>query len=166
MVRAPPNGHRFRTAHLNRIHLGTGLLVREHRVLLVASRYPNHPEPLWNLPGGRQQPRELLTQTVRRELREETRLEAQIGELLYVSESFDGDTHFTNFTFRIESNGEPAPPPSGDHVVAAEWVPIDGLADRISVNVVREPLLQFLRGENADRYCGYTDAGISIVFPD
>jgi hypothetical protein len=36
------------------VHLATALLEHEGRVLLVASRYPNQPEPLWNLPGGRQ----------------------------------------------------------------------------------------------------------------
>lgn len=141
--------------------------MRAQRVLLVASRYPNHRRPLWNLPGGRQQPAELLTTAVRREVNEETGLDVRVGELLYVSESYDGDTHFTNFTFRIDAVGEPrVPQRNGDHVVDAAWVPIDEIEGRIAVRVVREPLLACLRGENASRYRGYNEADISIVFPD
>ena len=55
-----------------RIHLCTGILVRDGALLMVASRYPNHPEPLWNLPGGRQEDDELLADTLAREVREET----------------------------------------------------------------------------------------------
>lgn len=136
-------------------------------MLLVASRYPNHPEPLWNLPGGRQQPSELLTDTVRREVREETGLESTVGELLYVSESYDGATHFTNFTFHIEAVGEPnAIQRAGDHIAAVAWATLSDLENRIAARVVREPLMAFLQKQDANRYFGYTEAGISIVFPD
>ncbi len=83
------------------IHIATGLAVRDGRVLLVASRYPNHEQPLWNLPGGRQQPGELLEQTVARELFEETGLHVENGGLAYVSESYDGDVHILNATFLV-----------------------------------------------------------------
>ena len=78
-------------AHL----LATGLAIRDDgaqtRLLLVASRYANHAQPLWNLPGGRQHPGELLRETVERECYEETGLRVRVGELAYVSESYDGD---------------------------------------------------------------------------
>lgn len=147
------------------IHLATALVRRGTAVLLAASRYPNHPHPLWNLPGGRQQPGELLPQTVLRELREETGLEGTVRELCYVSESYDGRTHFINFTFAVDAAGEPSPPHvEDDHVVDAAWVPIEELPRRLSVRVVREPLLAFL--EQGRRYAGYAEAGITIEFPD
>ena len=151
---------------MTRIHLATALVRRGDAVLLVASRYPNHPQPLWNLPGGRQQPGELLTQTAVRELLEETQLRGEVRELCYVSESFDGTAHFTNFTFAVEAQGEAsACSDTRDHIVDAAWVRLADLPQRLQVAVVREPLLAFLRGK-LPGYAGYADAGISIVFPD
>ena len=152
------------------IHLATGLAVHDGRVLLVASRYPNHPEPLWNLPGGRQQPGELLEETVARETLEETGLRVQVGELAYLTESYDGATHFLNATFcvvaaphlgstRSERDGN-------DHVVAVEWVPLEQVAERIAVAVVRKPLAAYLRGELPRRYAGYHEAGVTIEWPE
>lgn len=138
---------------------------RDDRVLLVASRYPNHTNALWNLPGGRQEAGELLAQTAIRELREETGLSGTIRDLCYVSESYDGQTHFINTAFAVDADGEPERPHiEGDHVVEAAWVPVASLAQRIAVPVVREPLLAFL--EREQRYAGYAEAGITIEFPD
>ncbi|MBV9973549.1 MAG: NUDIX domain-containing protein [Candidatus Eremiobacteraeota bacterium] len=134
-------------------------------MLLVASAYPNHEQPLWNLPGGRQGQGELLTSALRREFSEETRLDISVGELLYVSESYDGDTHFMNATFSVTSDGKAHLPEQDAHIVAVEWVPIVDLAQRLTVRVVREPLLAYLNGD-ARRYFGYAEAGISIVFAD
>lgn len=152
---------------MTRIHLATALVRRGDCILLVASRYPNHRSPLWNLPGGRQQPGELLTDTALRELREETGLEGRILELCYASESYDGEMQFNNFTFAVEAQGEPQPPHvEGDHVAETQWVPLSQIEERLTVRVVREPLLGYLNGTLAARYAGYPDAGITIEFPD
>jgi ADP-ribose pyrophosphatase YjhB (NUDIX family) len=157
------------------IHLATGLAIRDTHVLLVASRYPNHPQPLWNLPGGRQQPAELLEETVSREFLEETGLHADVGELAYLSESYDGELQVLNVTFNVTLPFDEACPErirrargdgaALDHVVAVEWVPIGTLAERIVVGVVREPLLAYLGGELPRHYAGYHDAGVTIEWP-
>jgi len=147
------------------IHLATGVAESGGRVLLVASRYPTHPEPLWNLPGGRQRPGELLAETAIREIREETGLRARVVELAYVSESYDGDTHFVNAAFRVEVHGTLQIPQSGDHVAEAGWIPVGELGARITVAVVREPLVAYLRGVLAQRYVGYEHSGVTIQWP-
>lgn len=151
---------------MNRIHLATALVRRGDRVLLVASRYPNHPQPLWNMPGGRQQPGELLVQTALRELEEETGLRGEIERLCYISESYDGQVQFSNATFAVHAQGETRKDTlEGDHVVESAWVPVGEIERRIAVRVVREPLLAYLRGESTG-YAGYREAGITIAFPD
>ncbi|MGB6522144.1 MAG: NUDIX domain-containing protein [Candidatus Cybelea sp.] len=150
-------------------HLASGIAIRDGRLLLVASHYPNQPRPLWNLPGGRQQPGELLVETVVREFYEETQFRVHAGELAYVSESYDGERHFLNATFLVELDGESslgmtrAQPE--DHVVAAEWVPLGDVRERVVAAVVREPLLAYLQGVLERRYAGFHEAGITIEWP-
>jgi 8-oxo-dGTP diphosphatase len=153
------------------IHLASGLLVRDDRLLMVASRYANHAQPLWNLPGGRQLPGELLAETVAREVLEETGLHVDAGEVAYVSESYDGDVHFLNVTFLLilrqaQFDRDERSDEAEDHVVAVEWVPTAEVARRIVVGVVREPLLAYLRGELRQRYAGFHEAGVRIEWPE
>jgi ADP-ribose pyrophosphatase YjhB (NUDIX family) len=145
---------------VTRIHLASGLARRGDAILLVASTYASHDEPIWNLPGGRQEGRELLSQTVEREVLEETNLRAIARDLAYIAESYDGEQHFISSVFEIDVEGTLSLPRGDDHVVAIEWVPIASLADHLHVRVVREPLLAYLSG--ATRYSGFPNAGISI----
>jgi ADP-ribose pyrophosphatase YjhB (NUDIX family) len=150
-----------------RIHLCTGLLERDGRVLLVANQYPNRDDLLWNLPGGRQEWNETAAMTVARELREETGLEARVGALAYVAESFDHATrtHVTAFCFAVEADGEPSVPAGDAHVRDYRFVPYADLAAILTVRVIREPLLGHL-ADRSRRFFGYLDAGITIAFAD
>ena len=162
-----------------RVHLATGILERDGALLLVASRYPNHREPLWNLPGGRQRPGELVGDALVREFLEETGLAIERGPLAYVAESYDRATsvHFVNFAFEIAAaryaaSGEPleravalVAPKADAHVVELAWIPRADIAKRLKIAVVREPLLGYLSDE-PKRYFSFDDAGITIEFAD
>lgn len=158
-------------------HIATGIVVRDGKLLMVASRYPNHSQPLWNLPGGRQLPGELLSETAEREVLEETGVRVEVRELAYLGESFDGEVHFLNATFvcdvvalpfdsltlaqdKLSAQGD------NDHVAEASWVPLAEVGERIAVAVVREPLLAYLNGTLPRRYAGYHRAGVTIEWPE
>ncbi|MGB8265739.1 MAG: NUDIX hydrolase [Candidatus Velthaea sp.] len=148
-----------------RIQLCTGILERDGRVLLVASRYANHAEPLWNLPGGRHEFGETFAAATVREFREETGLAIVLAGLAYVAESYDRatQTQVCNVAFHVRANGEPAIPPGERNVVACAWVPRAELATRLAVKVVREPLIGHL-ADPGRRYFGFAEAGITIDF--
>lgn len=150
-----------------RIHLCTGLLERDGRILLVANAYPNQPELLWNVPGGRQDGHETCAETVVRELREEVSLDATVTGLAYVAESFDTATatQFTAFCFTVAADGEPQVPAGDRYVRACRWAARGELANLLAVQVVREPLLGYL-ADPTRRYFGYREAGITIAFGD
>lgn len=147
---------------MQHVHLAHGLALHEDRILLVASRYAGYPNGLWNLPGGRQEAPELLRETVVREFFEETALRARCGGLAYVNESYDRDRHFVAAIFEVSVEGRDVRiPATVDHVVTAGWVALDRLGELAMAEVVRRPLLAYLRGD-ATRYYGAAQAGISI----
>ena len=150
-----------------RVHLVSAIVERTDGFLLVASRYPNRREPLWNLPGGRQRYGESLAAALERELGEETGLTLESRTLAYVSESYDRATglHFTNVAFTVVARGTPVLPREDAHVVDLAWVARDELATRMAVAVVREPLEAYLR-DRSSRYFYFDDAGITIEFAD
>ena len=148
-----------------RIHIVTGLLERDGAVLLVASRYPNIAQPVWNLPGGRQRDGELLDAALRREFLEETSLAIDVGPVCYVAESYDRNTHFLVCCFSVFAHGNAMLPPGDAHAVAIAWVPRNEIATHVTVPVVRDPLLAHLGGDPA-RYFGYATSGITIEFAD
>ena len=149
------------------IRLVTGICERDGRILLVASRYPNHREPLWNLPGGRPRLGESLAEALAREFTEEVGLEIALECLAYVSESFDSADlrRVVNVTFVVRASGEIRVAETDAHVVDARWVSPNDLPLYLSARVVREPLLAFLDGDER-RYFDLGEAGITIEFAD
>ena len=154
---------------MRHVHLATAIVLRDGCALLVASHYPNHPQPLWNLPGGRQHDGELLADTAVRECFEETGYRVAVSRLAYVGESYDPleSMHFINAAFAVtllERDAARFERDANDHVVDVAWVPIGEIAQRISVPVVRDPLLGYLNG-TLEGYAGFADAGITIRWP-
>lgn len=150
-----------------RVHLAQGILRRGDRILLVASQYPNRTQPLWHPPGGRQRASELLPATLVREFSEEVALAVTVGDVLYISESFDvqQNVHVTAVTFAVHAAADPQIVAGDPHVRELAWVRTGEIAERIAVGVVRDPLVAYLRGSRA-RYFGFSAADVSISFAD
>ena len=61
------------------IHVSAGILMRDGRIL-VCQRRPDQPHPhKWEFPGGKREGGESMAECLRRELREELGIEAEVG---------------------------------------------------------------------------------------
>ena len=154
---------------MTRFQLCTGLLRRGDTVLLVRCRYKGQPNPLWVLPGGRQEQGETIAQAVVREFVEETGLRITLESLAYVSESIDDvrKMHVVNCTFFVrESDPGAALKPSDPNVTEARFVPIAEAPDLLAADVLRIPVGAALSGDPHPRYFAFKAATVSVPFFD
>ena len=145
--------------------LASGLLVRNSALLLVRCRYDGEPQPLWTLPGGRQEYGEPLARTVQRECREETGLDVSPARVAYVSDSVDrqGGLAVVNCTFWLdESDAQAVPQPVDDAVTCAEFVPLADAPQRLEADVLRIPVTAALADPRSARYFSF-DSRTTVV---
>lgn len=149
------------------IHLCSGLLVRDGALLLTRCVYEGEPEPLWTLPGGRQDKGETKPQTVAREFWEEASMRVRVGELVYASESIDAprDLHVMNATFQVEELGAAEQLRSQDpKVVEVRFVPIAQVPALLRADVLRIPVEAALSGKLNGRYFSFSAEDIVEPF--
>ena len=97
---------------MERIDVAQALIERAGRVLVVRNRRHEHPAvDFWGLPGGRVEPGETLAAAAKRETREETGLEIEVGPLIALGEWLH-ETHDLFAVFRARPvRGEAAVQP-------------------------------------------------------
>ena len=82
-----------------------GILKRDDKILLIKHRKNN--KEYWLLPGGGVDYQETFSEALKREFIEETNLEIEPKEMVFIMESIDpsGDKHIVNVTFLVEQTG-------------------------------------------------------------
>ena len=150
------------------IRLCTGLLRRGDDVLLVRCRYDGERQPLWVLPGGRQEDGETVAQAVVREFREETSLAIEVEALLYVSESIDErrGLHVVNCTFSVRERDARGtkPTPRDPKVVEVRFVPVADAPALLAADVLRVPVAAALSGDPHPRYFAFKATDVAVPF--
>lgn len=102
--------------------VAVGAVVVEDGSLLMIRRGREPSRGKWSLPGGRVERGESLADALAREVREETGLDIEVGDLLGVLE-VTGDHHFVILDYRAAVAGGAEPTPGGD-ADDARWVPL------------------------------------------
>jgi ADP-ribose pyrophosphatase YjhB (NUDIX family) len=152
---------------LTKVQLCSGLLIRESRLLVVRCVYDGQPQPIWVLPGGRQEPGETIEEAVVREFAEETSLRVLPTGLAYVSESLDPPIgyHVVNCTFFVEETDGPQPPkPRDPAVVDVRFVPVEDAAKFLEADVLAIPVGAALRGDLGRRYFSFRPEDVKVPF--
>lgn len=102
-------------------------LVSENKILLVQRAHAPR-QGLWAIPGGKVEYGETLIGAAHREVLEETGIDCEIGEVIWVGESIgDGDPpdhHYTLTDFLASVAGTPQPH-AADDAADARWVTIE-----------------------------------------
>jgi len=108
------------------ITLAVGAIVVRDGHLLMVRRAQEPARGLWSVPGGKVERSEYLADALRREVREETGLEIDVGELAGFFEVIGDDDHYVIMDFLATYSGENEPRP-GDDVDRARWVPLEDI---------------------------------------
>lgn len=123
--------------------VGAVILDADGRLLLVERTGPIAPG-CWAVPGGKLEPGESLRAAVAREVREETGLLTEVGEVAWVGEATGPDWQFMLVDFfAVVVGGELRP---GGDAARAEWVPLPQVAERPLVASMHDLLARLFEG--------------------
>lgn len=107
--------------------IAIGAIVINNDELLMVQRANDPGKGLWSLPGGRVEHGEYLADALRREVREETGLEVEVGELAGILEVPGTELHYVILDYHATLTGSAEPVPGSD-ASDVRWVPLKEVA--------------------------------------
>jgi mutator protein MutT len=110
-----------------KIGVGVGAIVTHEGRLLMVRRAKDPGRGLWSVPGGHVENGEYLADALTREVKEETGLDVQVGELIGILE-LPAEDHLIILDYHAIVLGDREPRP-GDDVDEARWVAFDDVTD-------------------------------------
>lgn len=117
------------------------VIVRDDRILLV--RHAKDGAEYWLLPGGGVHYGESLSEALAREVREETGLEARVGDVVFAHDGIapDGSRHIVNVYLLAEVTGGALRCGDEPRLAGVRDVPLGELSELDLRPDLREPLL-------------------------
>lgn len=103
--------------------VGVGVAVIDAGSILLVKRGREPGKGLWAVPGGKVRPGETLRDAARREVLEETGIEVEVGDVVWVGEHIDSEHHVV----LIDFSGRPVGGDLGaaDDADDARWVALE-----------------------------------------
>ncbi len=132
------------------------IIIDGTRLLTVHMRSQDGKE-YYTLPGGKQQPNELMIDALKREVREETGYTVEPQSLLFIREGFNEETHRIEFMFICNIIGEVEKDKLSYDVgqIGTKWILIDNiLHEELYPTDMRNIIKRHFLGKNNDIYLG------------
>lgn len=132
------------------------IIIDGTKLLTVQMRSPEGVE-YYTLPGGKQEPDELMIDALKREVREETGLSVEPQSLLFIREGFKEENHRIEFMFICKVQGK-VPDSELEYdvnQVGTKWLSIDNILHEELYPVdMRNIIKQYYLGKNNAIYLG------------
>ena len=139
----------------NYVIIAAGILRQGDTILLVEQQGKNDLNSSWALPGGFVEKGELVTETLIREIKEETSLDViRIGELAYFMQSDNRQDDYQTlvFVFEIqEFEGSISVNDPDDVVIKASFLPKEEAIQKLELlpwRSMKEPLIEYLKNSS------------------
>lgn len=107
--------------------VGVGVVLRQGDAILLVQRGNEPGKGLWAVPGGKVRSGESLQKAAIREIGEETGLEIEVGEVVWVGEHIDDTRHIVLIDFEGKVTGGELS--ASDDAADVAWVALDDLGD-------------------------------------
>ncbi len=129
------------------VRVVAAILYNENRKILITQRLQNsHLGGLWEFPGGRIENLETPEQALRRELKEELKLDVLVGKRFWRA-TFEYDIKTVDISFYFCSLPQKNPVITPIGVQAYRWIKINEL-ERYEIPPADEEMIRMLKKEN------------------
>jgi 8-oxo-dGTP diphosphatase len=130
--------------------LTAGAIIRSDKILIVQRSLNDNSYPgLWELPSGKKEPLELATDSVVREVLEETGLRIKTVDIIhtfnFIADNADETKDFTQLVFYTEETGQPQEVVLSREHQAYRWVIVDELNNLNISQETKEGIIKAFR---------------------
>jgi 8-oxo-dGTP diphosphatase len=147
----------------------SGIVFNNQKQILLIRRNQPPAMGLWSIPGGKLEAGESLIEACRREIKEETGLDAEVKNIVAVVERHIEGFHYVIIDYLAQLVAEEySQPIAQSDVSEARWVSLEHLGDYDLVEGLAEIILRTYNVYNGDRIAGLYDVdatGSDYILP-